>query len=141
MAMTFARSWASLLMRAVQVRRDHVATIDEKRVCKWGAVADRVARASVGLRSLGLTDGDRVAVLALTNDRNLELFAAVPHAAGVIVPLNWRWSVAELADVIKDPNRPCCSSMTACWKRAAHSRPVGMILSTITDVNIGLPPL
>jgi len=54
------------------------------------------------LKSLGVGPGDRVVGLALNNDRYFELFLAVPRAGGVIVPLNTRWSEAELLQAVED---------------------------------------
>ena len=47
---------------------------------------------------LGVDAGDRVAVLMLNQDRYLELYLAVAWAGAVIVPVNIRWSPAEIED-------------------------------------------
>ncbi|MES2495705.1 MAG: AMP-binding protein [Pseudomonadota bacterium] len=93
---------SALLARTAQVRPRHLATLNGDRHRSWSEVSDRVARMASAIRSMGLEDGDRVAVLALTNDRYFELLAAIPRAGGVVVPLNWRWSIAELADGLAD---------------------------------------
>jgi long-chain acyl-CoA synthetase len=93
---------SAALARAAQVRGGSTAVICGDRVWTWAQVADRVARAAGGLAKLGLHQGQRLAILSLNNDRYFELFLAVPHAGGVVVPLNARWSEIELADAIED---------------------------------------
>ncbi len=91
-----------MLARNVQVRPDHTATIFAGRKRSWREVQERAARVGSVLREAGVKRGDRVAVLALTSDRFFELLVAVPWAGGILVPLNWRWSVGELIDAVED---------------------------------------
>lgn len=58
---------------------------------------DRVARLAGALRALGLTPGDRVAMLAGNSDRYVEYVYATLWAGGVINPVNARWSPQEMA--------------------------------------------
>jgi long-chain acyl-CoA synthetase len=90
------------LARTAQVRARHVATIDGERRRTWAEFADRAARGAGALRSWGVLPGDRVAVLAANSDAYLELLAAAPWAGGVLVPMNIRWSEAEIADGLVD---------------------------------------
>lgn len=64
------------------------------------------------LAAHGVGSGDRVAVLALTSDCYVELLAAIPWAGGVVVALNWRWSIPELADALAD-----CEPVVLCFDR------------------------
>ena len=90
------------LARTAQVRANHIATIDGERRRTWAQFADRAARGAGALRSWGVLPGDRVAVLAANSDAYLELLAATPWAGGVLVPMNIRWSEAEIADGLVD---------------------------------------
>jgi long-chain acyl-CoA synthetase len=90
------------LARTAQVRANHIATIDGERRRTWAEFADRAARGAGALRSWGVLPGDRVAVLAANSDAYLELLAATPWAGGVLVPMNIRWSEAEIADGLAD---------------------------------------
>jgi acyl-CoA synthetase (AMP-forming)/AMP-acid ligase II len=90
------------LQRAAQVNGDGPASIDGARRQTWRGFADRVARLAGALRGLGVAPGDRVAMLSLNSDRFLEYYFAVPWAGAVIVPLNFRWSRAEIAYVLTD---------------------------------------
>jgi len=50
----------------------------------------------------GIGADDRVAVLMLKQDRDLELYLAVAWAGAVVVPVNIRWSPAEIEDSLRD---------------------------------------
>jgi long-chain acyl-CoA synthetase len=64
---------------------------------------DRVLRLSNALRSeLGLRRDDRFAVLAANGHEYLELYHAALFGAGIINPLNIRFTPAELAYVLSD---------------------------------------
>ncbi len=90
------------LKRAVQVNADGVATIDGEGIRTWSEVSDRVARAAAGLRGLGVTDGERVALLSLNSARYLEAYFAVPWCGAVMVPLNTRLSPQDLTYMLAD---------------------------------------
>ncbi|MFB6448021.1 acyl-CoA synthetase [Bradyrhizobium tunisiense] len=90
------------LRRALQINPNGLATVYGQRRRKWGELGERVARLAGGLRSRGVKDGDRVAVLSFNSDRYLELYLATGWAGGVIVPLNIRWSALENEDALRD---------------------------------------
>jgi acyl-CoA synthetase (AMP-forming)/AMP-acid ligase II len=88
--------------RNAQIRGDQTATIYGDRRRTWREFRDRAARLAAGLASLGIAPGERVAILSLNSDRYLEYYVAVPWAGAVVVPLNIRWSEAELAYALSD---------------------------------------
>lgn len=94
--------WA--LERAASQYATHEATVDlqtgERRT--WAETAQRVAGLASGIRGLGLTDGDRVALLMLNSARHFELWFAIPAAAMVMNDLNYRLAVEELAFICTD---------------------------------------
>lgn len=93
---------SAMLARTVQVHGASLAVIDGERQQTWAGYADRVARGAEALRALGVGNGDRVAILALTSMEFFELLAAIPRAGGIMVPLNWRWTVNELLHAVAD---------------------------------------
>lgn len=90
------------LHRALQQHPTRTATVFGKRSQTFAQLVDRVARLAGGLASIGVGSGDRVAMLALNSDRYLEYLSAVSWAGAVIVPVNYRWSVPEIAHSLLD---------------------------------------
>src|SRR5438067_4392475 len=78
------------------------ATIFGERVRTAAEHADRIARLAGALHTLGIRRGDRVAILAHNSDRYAELLLAVPWADAVLVPVNTRWSAAEVGYALAD---------------------------------------
>jgi acyl-CoA synthetase (AMP-forming)/AMP-acid ligase II len=90
------------LHRARQQDPDGIATVFGDRVRTWAESADRIARLAAGLRELGVRPGDRVGILSLNSDRYHELLLATWWAGGVVLPVNIRWSAAEIAYSLDD---------------------------------------
>ena len=90
------------LHRNVQQDAGGVATVFGDRVTTWAESADRVSRLAAGLRSLGVQQGDRVAILSLNSDRYHEYFYATWWAGAVVNPINVRWSPTEIAYSLED---------------------------------------
>ena len=90
------------LSRNIQQQPDKIATIFGDRRRTWREHGERVQRLAGGLRDLGLAEGDRVGVIGLNSDFQLELFYATPWAGGVIVPINHRWAAPEIAYALND---------------------------------------
>ncbi len=56
-----------------------------------------MARLAGALKTLGVTEGERVAMFSLNSARFLEYYMAVPCRAGAALnPVNTRWSAAEI---------------------------------------------
>lgn len=90
------------LDRACQIRGDEAGIIDGQTTLSWNELKDRIARLAAGFRSLGLQEGDRVALLSLNSHHSVECFFAAIWAGGVITPLNFRLSVSELKNLVTD---------------------------------------
>jgi long-chain acyl-CoA synthetase len=90
------------IRRAAQVNPRGVATVCGERKRTWPQVVDRVARLAAGLRSLGVAEGDRVAVLSMNTDRYFELYYAIWWAGGVATPMNMRLAPAEIDFRLED---------------------------------------
>lgn len=96
------------LLPRVERLPDKVAFVDVTRegVRYEGTFAnhvDRLLRLSDAVRSeLGVKPGDRFAVLATNGHEYLELYHAAMFGAGIINPLNIRFTPAELAYVLSD---------------------------------------
>ena len=90
------------LHRAVQQHPDGIATICAGRTRTHAESVDRIARLAAGLANCGIEDGERAAILSLNSDRYHEFLAATLWAGGVVVPVNLRWSIAEIAESLSE---------------------------------------
>jgi long-chain acyl-CoA synthetase len=90
------------LRRALQINAGGIATTFGDRTRTWREIANRVARFAGVWQAMGIGRDDRVAVLMLNQDRYLELFLSTAWAGAVIVPVNIRWSAAEIEDSLRD---------------------------------------
>jgi long-chain acyl-CoA synthetase len=90
------------LQRAVRLAADRLAVACDDLTLTYGEVWDRCRRLVAGLHGLGLSAGDRVAVIGPNCHRYLELYQAVPGAGMVLVPLNVRHAAAELRYALED---------------------------------------
>lgn len=90
------------LRRAVQINADGTAVVFRERQQSYRQLLERVTKLAGALQLLGLECGDRVAVLALNNDRYVELLYGVPWVGGIVVPLNFRLSASELIYMLND---------------------------------------
>ncbi len=80
------------------------ALVDEAagRRFSFAELNERVDRAANVLTGLGLTKGDRVAVLLPNGHQFVVAFYAAARAGLVVVPLNWRLVADELAFMLRD---------------------------------------
>jgi long-chain acyl-CoA synthetase len=88
-------------------RATQIASASEAAVCgdvtvTYAETWDRCRRLVGALRGLGVSDGDRVAVVGPNCHRYLEIYQAVPGAGMALVPLNQRHTEAELGYALED---------------------------------------
>jgi long-chain acyl-CoA synthetase len=95
-------SLPQIIRHTVQLCGDKTATRFAGRSQSWLEFQDRIARLASGLHSLGIEDGDRVAVLALNSDRYYEFYFGVSWAGAVFVPVNTRLAPAEFVHWLND---------------------------------------
>jgi long-chain acyl-CoA synthetase len=90
------------LRHAVLTGRDRLAAVCGSERYTYAETWSRCRRLVGGLLSLGLSPGDRVALLAANCHRYVETYQAVPAGGLVIVPLNTRHAERELAYALDD---------------------------------------
>ncbi|MEV0431494.1 long-chain-fatty-acid--CoA ligase [Micromonospora sp. NPDC050495] len=90
------------LHQAVQQDPRRAMTVYGDRTRTAAETVDRVARLAAGLRAAGVAGGGRVGVLSLNSDRYHEILLAVPWANAVVVPINVRWSAAEISQALRE---------------------------------------
>lgn len=93
---------ADLVSQSARLHPDRPAYVYRNVTMTWRQADDRVNQTAAGFRSLGLTDGDRVAIaLANVLDFPLAYFGAL-RAGLVAVPLNPGLAPAELSHALQD---------------------------------------
>lgn len=98
--MTF--SLTQSLRRARQIKGGDIAIVDATGRVSWNELVSRVARVAGGLKELGLSPGDRVAILSRNSGKYVEAIYATLWAGGIVAPLNSRLSAREIAAQIAD---------------------------------------
>lgn len=81
-------------------RPDKLAVIGGGRNLSFAALGARVIRLANALRGLGVTKGDRVAVLSTNRSEYIECVYAIAEAGAVWVPLNYRLAPSELGFIV-----------------------------------------
>jgi fatty-acyl-CoA synthase len=89
------------LARSAYTWRDSIAVVDGARRFTYAEMAQRVERQAAALAGLGVTAGDRVAVLAPNCAMALEAHFAPMRIGAVVVMLNTRLAAAELEWILK----------------------------------------
>ncbi len=90
------------LRRAARLHGNRPAFRCHERSVDWLTLHDRATRLSAGLARLGVVRGDRLAMLLPNSLVGIELFASAVLSGHVVVPLNFRWSIDELAEALAD---------------------------------------
>ncbi len=91
-----------VLSAHARVRPGAFGARDLVRSVTYGAWNERACRLANALLGLGLTKGQRVAVLAHNRLEWLEIYAATAKAGLVAVPINFRLTPAEVAYIVDD---------------------------------------
>ncbi|HYL52820.1 MAG TPA: long-chain-fatty-acid--CoA ligase [Acidimicrobiia bacterium] len=97
-----------LLLPAVERNADRTAFFDAEYTATFAEHIDRVGRLSAGLAGMGVSRGDRFAVMALNSHQFLECYHASFLGAGVINPLNLRLAPKELEYILGDSGTNVC---------------------------------
>ncbi len=77
------------------------ALVAGPRSLTWRDLDARIDRVAAALAAAGLETGDRVAVLAGNRPEFLELYFGSARAGAIVVPVNYRLTPRELADVLR----------------------------------------
>ncbi|MFX0575409.1 long-chain-fatty-acid--CoA ligase [Nocardia nepalensis] len=83
-------------------RPDAVALICGEQETTYAALHRNSCQVANALLAEGLAAGDRIGYLGHDSERFYELVIAAAHTGIVLVPINWRLTVAEIAHVLAD---------------------------------------
>jgi len=96
------QTFVHAIRRAVSIAPDHEALVCGEDRLTYRQFDARLRRLNGLLASMGLADGDRVAVLSFNSIPFTELYCGISMGGRVQVPLNFRWAEAELAYALED---------------------------------------
>jgi fatty-acyl-CoA synthase len=91
---------------------------EDGRTTTWGELDDRVGRLATALADLGVGPGDRVALVSENHPRVFETQFAAMRLGALFVPLNWRLTVHEMAEICLDAE-PAVLVHDETWAQAA----------------------
>ncbi|MDT7620088.1 MAG: fatty-acyl-CoA synthase [Pseudonocardiales bacterium] len=91
---------------------------EDGRTVSWGQLDDRVGRLATVLTGLGVRKGDRVALVTENDPRVFEVQFAAMRLGALFVPLNWRLTVHEMAEICLDAE-PVVLVYDGTWAEAA----------------------
>jgi acyl-CoA synthetase (AMP-forming)/AMP-acid ligase II len=94
------------LRRALQLRGDETGLVSGGKAFTWAHIVARIGKLAGALHALGVSDGERVALLAMNSHRSFECYFASIWAGGIVTPLNHRLSLREIAAQLVDA-APC----------------------------------
>jgi long-chain acyl-CoA synthetase len=131
--------WEFVTRRA-EAFPDRVAVTQDGVDVTWGELDASSDRLAIYLMSLGVGPGDRVAHFDGNTVVALELLFAVSKLGAIMIPVNWRLSVPELAALVTDmgPTVILCGARFAAQAQALREARGGWLLSTY-DESTSLP--
>ena len=97
-----AASLPALLSELRVSQPDCVALMEGERIVTWGESIDRIYRIANGLRALGVSRGDRVAMLSRNSIAYSEVFAATLVVGACAVPLQSMITARSLLMMLRD---------------------------------------
>lgn len=93
-----------ILTKRAELTGDREAYVDSKSGLRlsFSELNQRTNRIANMLLGLGVSKGDRVAIMMMNSAEFFESYFAVAKIGGVVVPLNWRLVADELEFILKD---------------------------------------
>lgn len=95
-----------LLEKAVRLYSQKEAIVSEGKRFTYREFSERVFRLAHVFESMGITRGDRIAIVHHNSHEFLETYFAAAHIGAILNPLNARLSPNELAFILKDSGAP-----------------------------------
>src|SRR5438105_6010743 len=94
---------SQLIERNAAFTPDKAAVVFEEQTLSYATFHARIQLTACALKSeLGVSRGDRVAILSLNRSDYLVLLYACARLGAMLVPLNWRLAVAEQLFILSD---------------------------------------
>jgi len=128
-------SLVQLYERSVSEAGSHIATDFFGHTKTYAQLGDEISRAAEGLRKLGVTAGDRVAIILPNCPQHVVAFYAVLRLGAIVVEHNPLYTARELRHMIEDH----AARLFICWDVAVPNlrlQPDDIQLDHIVAVNL-----
>ncbi len=119
------------LRRAERYSPAKLAVIDEPKQFTYAQLRQRANRLSHALLSLGVSKGDRVAILSPNTHWMLESFFGVPQIGAVLVPLNYRLASDDFHYILTHSGSKL---LLLVWEYAACIAPIRETLHDLKEI-------
>jgi acyl-CoA synthetase (AMP-forming)/AMP-acid ligase II len=129
-----------MLDRAARTDPERLCLIYEGRSTTNAQLRDRVAALAAGLRSLGVPPDDRIVILSRNSDRFVESLFATWWAGCVAIPINTRWSQAEIVRAAVEAEPSVLLVDGPFLESAASLRAAVPSLRAVVSLDDGDPP-
>jgi acyl-CoA synthetase (AMP-forming)/AMP-acid ligase II len=117
---------------------DQIGIVYGSRRWTWKQVDERSNQLANMLLTSGLKKGDRVAILDQNSDNYIELYFGLAKAGIIVVPINYRLSLSEMINLLKNAE-PEAMVIGGDYFNLAESLK-GQLPSVKRYIGIGLPP-
>lgn len=97
-----AVTFSDVIRRNAARSPDGIAFVFDAQRISHGEYVGRVEKLSAGLSSLGVAAGDRIAIVSQNCPEFVDLIGAAAWLGAILVPVNWRLSLDEIAHVVCD---------------------------------------
>ena len=112
------------LQRAVRQTPNAIGVVDHNHTKTWRAFGIRVIGIAKALTAAGVSQGDRVTVLAGNSCDYLACYFAIPWVGGITLPLNSRLSQSEMEYILVDADaKVILTDLSSVSKRQTYSTP------------------
>jgi long-chain acyl-CoA synthetase len=91
-----------VLEHATKCYPSSTAVVEGDRHVTYRELGENIARTMTVLRDIGITEGDRVAILAQNSVQFVEMWLAVPMMGAALAPLNTKLTTHELSPIIDE---------------------------------------
>ena len=96
------RTLGDVLRQRAAERPEATALVFDERRTSFGGLARQARQVANGLLALGAGPGSRVAYLGKNTDHFCALLFGAAMAGAVLVPVNWRLALPEMAAILRD---------------------------------------
>ena len=128
------------LHRSLQQCPQQIAATCDGRKVNYLELVESISRLANGLQSIGMAEGDRIAILSLNSIEYVQTIFATWWGGGVINPVNIRWSASEVAYSLDDSESTILLVDDTFAPMVGELKTKTSIIKTVVYIGSGAPP-